>query len=94
MGRGKTAEKALPEIPYVGALKRLFDPILDANFPIRATNLAGSGRKYKIKNGNATRQWSLQVLKTGATLSIVPIVDARAGNETTPAFGNASSLMV
>jgi hypothetical protein len=64
------------------------------NFPIRATHLAGSGRKYKIKTANATRQWSLQVLKTGATLSIVPAVDARAGNESTPAFGNAPSLMV
>jgi hypothetical protein len=62
MGRGKTAEKAQPEIPYAGALKRLFEPILDANFPIRATHLAGSGRKYKIKTANATRQWSLQVL--------------------------------
>jgi hypothetical protein len=76
MGRGKTNKKAPPKIPYVGALKRYFNPILDANFPIRATNLAGSRRKYKIKNGNATRQWSLQVLKARATLSIVPVVDA------------------
>jgi hypothetical protein len=59
MGQGKNNKKASQEIPYVGALKRLFYPILDANFPIRATNLAGSGRKYKIKNGNATRQWSM-----------------------------------
>jgi hypothetical protein len=36
----------------------------------------------------------LQVLKTRSTLSIVPLVDGRADNETTPAFGNALLLIV
>jgi hypothetical protein len=94
MGQGKNVEKASPEIPYSGALKKLFDPIIDANFSIRAANLIGSGRMYKIKKGNTSRQWSLQVLKSGSTLSIVPAVDGRAGLETTPTFGNAPSLIV
>ena len=72
----------------------MFDLIVDANFPIRATNLIGSGRMYKIKKGNASRQWFLQVLKSGSTLSVVPTVDGRVGLETTPAFGNAPSLIV
>jgi hypothetical protein len=59
MGRGKNVEKAPLEIPYAGALKKLFDPIVEANFPIRASNLARSGRMYKIKKGNASRQWCL-----------------------------------
>jgi hypothetical protein len=94
MGRGKNVKKAPPEIPYAGALKKLFDPIVVANFPIRAANLAGLRRMYKIKKGNATRQWSLQVLKSGSTLSIVPVVDGRAGSKTIPTFGNAPSLIV
>jgi hypothetical protein len=94
MGQGKNVEKASPEIPYSGALKKLFDLIIDANFSIRAANLIGSGRMYKIKKGNTSRQWSLQVLKSGSTLSIVPAVDGRAGLETTPTFGNAPSLIV
>ena len=94
MGRGKNVEKAPSEIPYARALKKLFDPIVDANFPIRPINLIGSGRMYKIKKGNTSRQWSLQVLKSGSTLSVVPVVDGRAGLETTPAFGNAPSLIV
>jgi hypothetical protein len=57
MGRGKNVEKAPPEIFYVGALKKLFDLIAEANFPIRVANLARSGRMYKIKKGNVTRQW-------------------------------------
>jgi hypothetical protein len=55
MGRGKNVEKVPPEILYAGALKKLFDPIAEANFPIRVANLARSGRMYKIKKGNATR---------------------------------------
>jgi hypothetical protein len=94
MGRGKNVEKAPPEIPYSGALKKLFDPIIDANLSIRAANLIGSGRMYKIKKRNASRQWSLQVLKSGSSLSVVPAVDGRARLETTPAFGNAPSLIV
>jgi hypothetical protein len=57
MGRGKNVEKAPPEIFYAGALKKLFDLIAEANFPIRVANLARSGRMYKIKKGNVTRQW-------------------------------------
>jgi hypothetical protein len=49
----------LPKTPYLEALKRLFNPIIDANFPIRAANLTGSGLKYKKKKGNVTKQWSL-----------------------------------
>jgi hypothetical protein len=94
MGRGKNVEKAPPEIPYAGALKKLVEPIAEANFPIRAANLAGSGHVYKIKKGNATRQWSLQVLKSGSSFSVVPAVDGSAGSETTPTFGNAPLLIV
>jgi hypothetical protein len=94
MGRGKNVKKAPPEIPYAGALKKLFDPILEANFPIRASNLARSSCMYKIKKENTTRQWSLQVLKSSSGLSVVPAVDGRVGLETIPAFGNAPSLIV
>jgi hypothetical protein len=94
MGRGKNVEKAPLEISYAGALKKLFDPIVDVNLPIRATNLVGSGCMYKIKKKNASRQWSLQVLKSSSALSLLPAVDGRAGLERTPAFGNAPSLIV
>jgi hypothetical protein len=68
MGRGKNVEKVPPEILYAGALKKLFDPIAEANFPIRVANLARSGRMYKIKKGNATRQWKSR--KLGKTKSL------------------------
>jgi len=55
MGQGKNVEKASLEIHYTGALKKLFDPIGDANFPIRTANLIGSGRMYKIKKGNTSK---------------------------------------
>jgi hypothetical protein len=94
MGRPKGPAKALPEIPYSGALKRLFDPILDANFPVNAMEFTGSGKKYCIKIGMATRQWSLKVAKTGFGLGLLPVIDGHVPPESEVAFATMPSLVV
>lgn len=55
----KTTER-VTDIPYTGALKKLFDPVRDVN--IRGE--CNVGKKYLLKQALATpRQWSLEVQK-------------------------------
>lgn len=59
MKKQKTTDK-VTDIPYTGALKKLFDPVRDVN--IRGE--CNVGKKYLLKQALATpRQWSLEVQK-------------------------------
>ena len=84
----------IPELPYVGALKRLFEPMLDGDKSIGKVDLT-TGKKYRKKLTVATRQWLLQVIKSGQGIQVVPVVDER----TPPimdeqAFGNTPFLFM
>jgi hypothetical protein len=94
MGRSKGMNKAMPEIPYSGALKKLFEPIEDANFSLSALELTGSGKKYRIQSGVAIRQWSLKVIKSGTAIVVVPTIDGHFPPEIEPAFAACPSLVV
>ena len=62
MGNRKDPEKA-PEIPYSGALKKLFELIQDANFPYNDSDV-NTGRKYRIQQRiGIPWQWYLELYK-------------------------------
>jgi hypothetical protein len=64
MGRWKKVTETIPELSYAGALKCLFEPMPDGDKSVGKVDLTTS-KKYHIKLTTATRQWSLQVIKSG-----------------------------
>ena len=59
MKKQKTTER-VPDIPYTGALKKLFDPVRDVNL----RGVCNVGKKYQLKKALATpRQWSMELQK-------------------------------
>ena len=95
MGPRKDPEK-VSEIPYAGALKKLFEPILDANFPYCEEDV-NVGRKYWIQQKIATpRQWYLELYKlpkdSGFAFRVA--VNGVLPPATDPAFATVSSVTV
>src|SRR6478672_10121991 len=92
MGKQKDSDKA-SDIPYMGALKKLFDPVHDVN--IRGD--VNVGKKYWLKRVFPTpRHWSLEVQKlpkeSGYGLKVV--VNGALPPATEPAFTTIASITV
>jgi hypothetical protein len=92
MGRGKKDTKTIPDLPYAKALKRLFEPMPDGDQSVGEVDLT-AGKKYRIKLTAATREWSLQVIKSEQGIQLIPAVNGRTPPVVgEPAFGNTPSV--
>ena len=95
MGNRKDTEKA-PEIPYSGALKKLFEVISDANFPCNDSDV-NIGRKYRVQQRiSIPRQWYLEVFKLpkDAGFGLRVAVNAAIPPATDPVFVTLTNVTV